>query len=279
MATRRRTRLAPILALLFVLPTTPVAAQAAQPPPNDDVANATWITQLPFTDHLDVTHATRANDDPELTGLDCWSAPERTVWYAFTPAEDLRIAADTFGSDVDTLIAVFEVTGGEPVEIDCNDDAAGTVQSRVHLDLSADTTYLVQVGTHEQQVGSDLRFNVEVSTLPPLGGATTVDPTARLVPRTGGAIVSGTVTCTRAATLAVDLVLIQGSTRAYGWADELACQPGATVTWTAPSAFVEGGRLHRGEGHLIARTYYQDELDYRVVPSEGPVAVTVGGKR
>lgn len=279
MASRRRTRLVAILALLFLLPVTPVAALGAPPASNDDVANATSITQLPFTDHLDVADATRADDDPELTGLDCWPTPDRTVWYVFTPAGDVRIAADTFGSDVDTLIAVFQVTDGDLMEIDCNDDAPGTVQSRVHLDLSAATTYLIQVGTHEQQERSSLRFNVEVSTLPLLGGTTTVDPIARLTPRTGGGSVSGTVTCTRAATIAVDLVVIQGHTRAYGWADELACEPGATVTWTAPSFFVEGGRLHRGEANLIARTYYQDELDYRIVPTEGPVTVTVGGKR
>jgi hypothetical protein len=279
MTPRRHARLAAILTLLFLLPVTPVAALAAQPAPNDDVADPTWITQLPFTDHLDVTHATRTDADPELTGLDCWPTPERTVWYAFTPADDVRIAADTFGSDIDTLLAVFQVTDGDLIELDCNDDAAGTVQSRVHLDLPAGTTYLVQVGTHEQQERSSLRFNVEVSTLPLLGGTTTVDPTATLTPRTGGATVSGTITCTRGATVAVDLVVIQGHTHAYGWADELACEPGATVTWTAPSFFVEGGRLRRGEAHLITRTYYRDELDYRVVPSEGPVTVSAGGQR
>jgi hypothetical protein len=133
----RRHRLLVLLSLALVVPAVPAAGADAPPPPNDDVTTPTSVTQLPFADRLDVAGATRAPDDPELTGPDCWPTPERTVWYAFTPEQDVRVAADTFGSDHDTVLAAYAITPGGLVELACNDDVAGTPQSRVHLDLPA----------------------------------------------------------------------------------------------------------------------------------------------
>jgi hypothetical protein len=59
-----------------------VAVAQAQPA-NDDIANATPITSLPFDDSLDTTEATMAPDDPDCFG----NGP--TVWYTFTPTEDV----------------------------------------------------------------------------------------------------------------------------------------------------------------------------------------------
>ena len=46
-------------------------------------------------------------DDP---ANDCIGG--HTVWYQFTPSEDIRVNANTFGSDYDTGIAVYTGTRG-----------------------------------------------------------------------------------------------------------------------------------------------------------------------
>ncbi|PYT92724.1 MAG: hypothetical protein DMG36_13285, partial [Acidobacteria bacterium] len=48
------------------------------PPPNDDFANATVVTSIPFSLTQDATNATVAPDDPFCSGR------TQTVWYAFT---------------------------------------------------------------------------------------------------------------------------------------------------------------------------------------------------
>jgi hypothetical protein len=265
-------RLVTFLTLLLVVPAVPVAASSVSAPPaHDDRTAATLIDGLPFTDRVDVTGATRAIDDPELTGPDCWPIPDRTVWYSFTPDDDVRAAADTHGSDHDTLLAVFAASGEGLTEVACNDDAGGRTTSRVHLDLEAATTYLIQVAAHEGQEGGELQLRLEIDDRPLLGGETAISPTAALRRPGGQAIVGGTLTCTRSASVAVDYVVVQGRSRSYGWTELLPCEPGHVVTWSA--SHVVGDRLRRGDATVIANTYYQDGLDYRVVPTETSVTL------
>jgi hypothetical protein len=168
-------RLVSLFTLLLFVPAAPVAASSVSAPPaHDDRTAARLIDGLPFTDRVDVTGATRAIDDPALTGPDCWPIPGRTVWYTFTPDDDVRVAADTHGSDHDTLLAVFAASDEGLTEVACNDDAGGTTTSRVHLDLEAATTYLIQVAAHEGQEGGDLRLRLEIDDRPLLGGETTI---------------------------------------------------------------------------------------------------------
>jgi hypothetical protein len=72
----------------------------AQIPANDDFANAVAISTLPFTDNLNTSEATAVGDPAN----DCL-VDGHTVWYQFTPSADMRINANTFGSDYDTGIA------------------------------------------------------------------------------------------------------------------------------------------------------------------------------
>jgi hypothetical protein len=68
-----------LTAALLLSGAADVRAQRA----NDDIANATPITSLPFDDSLNTTAATMAPDDPDCFG----NGP--TVWYTFTPTEDV----------------------------------------------------------------------------------------------------------------------------------------------------------------------------------------------
>jgi hypothetical protein len=272
-------RVASALLLLTPLSLTAAAAPSPNAPPsNDERAGATVIDALPYEDHLDVAGATRAADDPLLSGPDCYPEPDRTVWYAFAPEQDVRVAASTLGSDHDTMLAVLVREGEELVTIACNDDTPSTVQSYLHLDLAAGTTYLFQVGASEWAAGSALTFTVVEDGSPLLGGTTTADATAVASPRSGGAVVTGTVHCARDAEVAVDLVILQGRTSAYGWADNLRCEAGATITYSAPTFFLDGGRLRPGSATVVTNTYYRADPAYHVEPGATDVTVVARGR-
>jgi hypothetical protein len=115
---------------------TPVSAT---PPSNDDFDDATVITTLPFIDRLDASEATSAPDDPSCFGS------EASIWYAFTPAEDVTVEATTFGSRYDTTLSAWTGTRGDLDQIACSDDAPGGVHSRVVFAASAGTTYHLMV--------------------------------------------------------------------------------------------------------------------------------------
>ena len=76
--------------------------------PNDDFDNATTITGLPFSDTLDTAAATVAPDDP----TDCAGTNVHTVWYAFTPAADATLTADTSQSSYLAVVCVYTGSRG-----------------------------------------------------------------------------------------------------------------------------------------------------------------------
>lgn len=173
-----------------LLPLTASPALAA-PPINDDFDAATVVPGLPFGDAVDTREATTAPDDPDCFG----NGP--TVWYSFTPEADVRVAANTFGSSYDTTLSVYLGTRGGLEQRECNDDAGG-LQSRVVFDAVAGETYSLMVGAFDSGPGGDLVFTMEVAP-PPLELEVTVDATGSVTPRTGVAVLSGTVTCSRPA--------------------------------------------------------------------------------
>ena len=186
---RRQRVLAGTLAAVALLLAV-VAPAYAQPPSNDDFDAATAFTTLPFTDAVDTTEATTADDDPDCVGNG------HTVWYAFTPASDVEVTANTFGSDYDTTLSVYTGTRGALEQIACNDDS-GSLQSRVAFDATGGTTYFLMVGSFFDSPGGSLVFNAFVLP-PPLELGLTIDPTGE-VTRSGVATIHGTLTCSREA--------------------------------------------------------------------------------
>jgi hypothetical protein len=109
-------------------------------------------------------------------------APSKVVWFSFTPAATGTYRLDTLGStpaDYDTILGIY--TGGcaslASVSGVCGkngfypDDAPGSLQSSVTLNLSAGTTYTIAVGAIgetnsytgavEASAGGSLKLNVK----------------------------------------------------------------------------------------------------------------------
>ena len=103
-----------LMGVALLLLCTTVAGAA---PANDEIAHATVIPALPFTDGpLATTAATTVADDPDCAGYGY------TVWYVVTPAANLAMTIDTFGSSYDTTVAVYTGAPGALTRLACNDN-------------------------------------------------------------------------------------------------------------------------------------------------------------
>ena len=140
-----------IIGILAAFSVFPAFAAA---PSNDDFDDANVISELPFSDAVDTTGATTADDDPDCFG----QGP--TVWYEFTPEEDVNVRADTVGSDYDTTLSVYTGSRGDLTQIACNEDAVD-LQSRVQFEAVAGETYFFMVGAFGGGPGGQLVFSAD----------------------------------------------------------------------------------------------------------------------
>lgn len=147
-----------VLALGLLITSTPAYAEA---PGNDDFDFATEIDWLPFADPLYTGEATAASDDPTT----CYNT-SNSVWWVYTPLDNMRLAADTIGSTYDTTLSVHTGSRGDLAQRACNDDYYG-LQSFVSFDAVAGETYYFMV-TDLGWGGGDLVFNA-YEVVPPTG--------------------------------------------------------------------------------------------------------------
>lgn len=231
---------AAVLSVFLALPGVVLAAA----PSNDDIANATPVTALPFTDQIDTSEATTAGDDPDCVG----NGP--TVWYVYTPGVDQSLVADTFGSDYDTTLSVYTGSPGSLSQIACNDDASG-LQSAVAFDAAAGTTYYFMVGAFASGPGGNLIFHVDEGE--PTQVDLTIDSTAQFDPTSGSALVTGTITCSEGAFAFIDLQLEQrvGRRTVVGFGGTFVECDGSSQPWTV-EVFGENGLFKGGRALATA---------------------------
>ena len=92
----------------------------------------------------DSTWATLENGEP-ITAM--FSRAVKTVWWKWTSPGAGSVTLNTFGSDFDTVLAVYRGAALNALtRVASNDDAYGERQSEVEFAVAADTTYYVCVG-------------------------------------------------------------------------------------------------------------------------------------
>jgi len=132
---------------------------------NDDFDSSALIGSLPYQDSRDVLRASSASDDPW-----CLQNSTNTVWYRYTPAADVTVAADTAGSDYDTRLCVYYGARGALNEVAANENANGTLFAALSVNLQANTTYWFMVATNQPDAAS-LAFSLQETTpLPTAAG-------------------------------------------------------------------------------------------------------------
>ncbi len=131
-----------VLALLSLCGTRAHASPGA--PANDACATPAVIAALPFSSDVDTTGATVDAGDPTNSNCACMPAVG-SVWYQFTPAQNGLLSIDTFGSAFDTAIDVWTGTCGALTQATCDDDFANSLRSRVLLQVTGGTTYVIEI--------------------------------------------------------------------------------------------------------------------------------------
>lgn len=174
------------------------ATAAMAQPASDSRATATDIAATPFSGFTDTSAATTAADEPAPS---CINIPPAfggdSVWYRYAPAATADLVADTFGSNYDTVLVVWD--GAAP--IGCNDDTFG-LQSQVGFTAQAGHTYYFQVAFWREYDPSGfdpppfLSFQLAPPP-PPFEASATLDPVGRAAGATGVVEIAGTVTCNR----------------------------------------------------------------------------------
>jgi hypothetical protein len=137
-----------ILAVAFVFGRD-ASRVAAAPPANDNFANRTVVTALPFTDSLNTAEATMEVDEPPSC------VHQSSVWYEFTATSNAVLLVDTFGSGGDSRLAVYEVNPFPNAPfLTCLGGAPG----EVFFDVTAGTTYYFQATAFGDPAGLVLNF-------------------------------------------------------------------------------------------------------------------------
>ena len=132
-------------------------------PVSSDTFPGLLISDLSFQHSMDTVGTTLESGEPRTCQGDEFIGA--TVWYEYTAQRDMALSADTFGSDFDTILAVYESAGPDaPVLIRCNDDSLETIQSAFTFMASAGETYYFQAGGFQGETGL-LNFYVEEAEL------------------------------------------------------------------------------------------------------------------
>jgi thermitase len=140
--------------------TTTFYVNGAAAPANNNFGAPAIINTLPYTKSQDTWGATVAGTDPMPT---CGSGQNsNSVWYRYTAPSTGLLEIDTWGSDYDTVVAVWMGTAGNLSQIDCNDDAYGNFQAWLEgVPVTAGVTYYIEVMDYGDPGGGQLELYVD----------------------------------------------------------------------------------------------------------------------
>ncbi|HEY7021902.1 MAG TPA: peptidoglycan DD-metalloendopeptidase family protein [Ktedonobacterales bacterium] len=129
---------------------------------NDDFSNAAPLATPPNHGSADTSSATTANDDPSSCGA---GVNSHSVWYIYTPHLSRTTYLKTLGSNYDTVVAVWVNTRGNLYLLACNDDADGSLTSRLSFLALNGATYYIEVMSFANGPGGTLVLDTS-DTLP-----------------------------------------------------------------------------------------------------------------
>ena len=134
----------------FLLSTLLVLPAYAEPPANDDLANAIEIV-LPYSNTQSTVDA--SIEEAETFPFSC-TYSQASVWYQYTPPTDKNVVFDTFGSDYDTVLAIWGGDEHPLTEIACNDNSTYLIQqSQINTTLTGDTRYFIGINGFNNETG------------------------------------------------------------------------------------------------------------------------------
>jgi len=252
----------------------------ARPPANDYISSPFVVTDVPSTFTQTTTLATSSYDDPFCAGSG------HTVWYSFTPHVDMRVEFNTFGSDYDTTLAVYTGRPGSLATLACNDNSAGTSQSRFRFNAVAGETYWIMAGAYYNLPARHLVLTA-LEPPPPLSIGLTIAGFGEVDPTTGETTLVGSISCSRPVLVTISGVLKQdhAQTSLTGrFALVASCD--ATTDWTAtvvvPVSLFEGRAADLfvgGKATVTASAFATDQDAGETAQSNAATTIVLRGGR
>jgi hypothetical protein len=240
-----RKRLAIVLGLLIAGSLATAGPVLAAVPANDTVGGAVDIASLPFSATVDTTEATTDSDDVDINANCGAPATDASVWYTLT-GSDIWVAVDVSTSSYSAGVLVASGGPGNWTIEACGPGAVAW------LAASGVTYSLLVIDDQFDGGGNGGTLNINAEEIPPPPEVTlTVNPRGTFDSHTGGARVSGTVTCTGgpAEFSFIDVFMRQKTGRLFidgeGFIEGFACD-GSTQNWTVDifpfNGVFKGGR-------------------------------------
>jgi len=155
---------------LWKAPALSTAPPTPPAPANDNFASPAIVAGLPYTKTgiKNDGATTQSGEDlavPPCTGT---GGIGKTVWFRYTPSQNVSATIDTIGSDYDTIVTVFRGTALTALtQLACDDDSGGNHLSRItSFPMTAGQTYDFQVGgfidPNQPVAVGNLTFNITV---------------------------------------------------------------------------------------------------------------------
>ena len=124
---------------------------------NDNFASPKTVGGIPYTDSLSVIDATVEAGEPAVN-VACdghlLKLGTNTVWYKFTPGSSSFLSLDTLGSSYDTYIAVWKGSALNNLTLaGCDDDGQVGLTSQLYVNMTAGTTYYMQIAKYNGTPG------------------------------------------------------------------------------------------------------------------------------
>jgi hypothetical protein len=125
-----------------------VRIYATPPEPNNDFASAITVAVPTRVTALNAVATVQSGEPMTSGGTSICDAAQvsRTLWYKFQPASGTVVTLDTFGSNYDTVLAVYTGSAVNALtQVDCNDDSGGVRASQISFTADG-SLYYIQVG-------------------------------------------------------------------------------------------------------------------------------------
>ncbi len=240
-----RKRLVVLVGLLLAGSLAGAAPVLAAAPANDTYPNRQTIA-VGFTDTVGTTEATTDADDLDIAA-GCLGVPalDASVWYSLTAAADMGIVVDVSASNYSAGVIIASGSLGSFTVEACGPGAsAWSAVSGVTYTILVFDDQLDGAGN-----GGTLQINVAEAPPPP-ELSLTVNRRGTFNSHTGGAVISGTVTCTGDAEFSfIDVFVRQKVGRLFidgaGFIEGFVCD-GTTQAWSVDvfpfNGLFKGGR-------------------------------------
>jgi len=124
---------------------------AAVAPANDNFANSTPIAGASGTIVGTNVDATKETSEPDHAG----EPGGKSVWWTWVAPASEVVSIDTFGSDFDTVLAVYTGASVDSlIPVSANDDVGDLLQSNVSFNATGGTTYHIVVDGFDGDFGA-----------------------------------------------------------------------------------------------------------------------------